>query len=1048
MRASRTELILSVICLGIALATLAGCGFSPSANVFQTTVALHGIMHGGQQPVNGSSLQLYAAGTSRSGSAAHPLLETPVQSDSSGNFSISASYLCPSASSQLFLVARGGRPGLSSGADNPQIALMAVLGSCDSLSASAPISVNEVTTVGSVWPLAAYMTSPTNLGSSPGETDFLAAGSGVNQFINLAHGSSPGISTPDSYFAENSKLYSLANVLDKCVNSSGDSAGHGSPCCVLFSIATPSGVTAPNDTLSAAMHIAQNPDNNVAAIYGLATAPSAFQPAMLAAPPDWTLSLSQPVATPPISLVSGTYQGSQEVTIRDSTGGSKIYYTTDGTVPTTSSPLYSGALSIGVTSTVQAIAVLGVSQSTVASSNLTTTTPVSLAKLAFLQQPTNASALAAISPAVTVAIEDTNGNIISSATNPIKLGLSGNPAAFGGTLIVTPQNGVATFSNPTVATAGSGYTLSATSTALASATSVSFNIGAPVSMSATATHLAFLQQPTNALAQAVITPAVTVAVEDANSNVVSSVTSPIQLSLSASSAALRGTLSITPQNGIATFNDLSVSTPGSAYTLTASSPGLNSATSTKFKISPPVGVTPNPDSGATYYLAPAASGGKDSNSGTSSTTPWLTPNHPGLKCGDKITAAAGSYAAMTITTTPDCQTHNAVFVTCAVFDACKINQAVYSQGGIDVQASYWAFLGWEVTASSGPWASCFAATPGSGATSSIHDIYFINDIANGCMAGGIVSAPAGKAGVDYFVAIADIAYNAAQGNAYCYSGVSVYQPVATDTNPGTHIYVAQIFSWNNLEPPICDNVRSTDGEGIIFDTFNGLQGGLSPYAQQSVIENVIAVYNGAYGVLAGGGSGNSSSPMFVRNVTAYGNFITTSQNQGLCAQMASYGYPTTNARYANRYTTFTNNLAVSQASQLPGCGTNTPYAYYFGNIDGTDAFYGNAGHSVSGQFIGYAGLTIGFQMGANYTGTDPALANPVEPPAPSCIGKASVIDCMSTVIANFKPTNAAYTSYGYQPPSQSPVVNPLFPQWLCANTNMPTGLVSMGCSSQ
>jgi hypothetical protein len=477
------------------------------------------------------------------------------------------------------------------------------------------------------------------------------------------------------------------------------------------------------------------------------------------------------------------------------------------------------------------------------------------------------------------------------------------------------------------------------------------------------------------------------------------------------------------------------------------SSGLNSAASTKFTISPPVGVTPNPGSGATYYLAPAAAGGNDSNSGTSATTPWLTPNHPGLKCGDKITAAAGSYAAMTITTTPDCKIHNAVFVTCAVFDACKINQAVYSQGGIDVQASYWAFLGWEVTASSGPWASCFAAIPGSHAASSIHDIYFINDIANGCMAGGIVSAPYGKAGVDYFVAIADIAYNAAQGNAYCYSGVSVYQPVATDTNPGTHIYAAQIFSWNNLEPPICDNAQSTDGEGIIFDTFNGLQGGLSPYAQQSVIENAIAVYNGAFGVLAGGGSGNSSSPMFVRNVTAYGNFITTSQNQGLCAQMASYGYPTTNARYANRYTTFTNNLAVSQASQLPGCGTNTPYAYYFGNIDGTDAFYGNAGHSVSGQFIGYAGLTVGFQAGANYTGTDPALANPVEPPAPSCSGKASVIDCMSTVIANFKPTNAAYTSYGYQPPSQSPVVNPLFPQWLCANPNMPTGLVSMGCSS-
>ena len=67
---------------------------------------------------------------------------------------------------QVYLIARGGNPGLSSESQNPALALTAMLGSCASLSASVPISVNEVTTVGTVWPLASYMKSPVDLGSA------------------------------------------------------------------------------------------------------------------------------------------------------------------------------------------------------------------------------------------------------------------------------------------------------------------------------------------------------------------------------------------------------------------------------------------------------------------------------------------------------------------------------------------------------------------------------------------------------------------------------------------------------------------------------------------------------------------------------------------------------------------------------------------------------------------------------------------------------------------------------------------------------------------
>src|ERR1700722_12105277 len=147
------ELLLSVILLGLALAGLTGCGFTGSATSIPVSISLRGTVLGGEQPISGASIQVYAAGTTGMGSAAQPILDAPVHSDSNGNFIIPASYRCPSVSSQLYLIARGGKPGLPSGADNPALALTAVLGSCGTLSDTAPITVNEVTTIGSIWPV-------------------------------------------------------------------------------------------------------------------------------------------------------------------------------------------------------------------------------------------------------------------------------------------------------------------------------------------------------------------------------------------------------------------------------------------------------------------------------------------------------------------------------------------------------------------------------------------------------------------------------------------------------------------------------------------------------------------------------------------------------------------------------------------------------------------------------------------------------------------------------------------------------------------------------
>jgi subtilase family serine protease len=84
-----------------------------------------------------------------------------------------------------------------------------------------------------------------------------------------------------------------------------------------------------------------------------------------------------PAATPTFSPAAGTYTTSQSVTISDTTPGAIIYYTTNGTAPTTSSTLYSSPITVSATETVEAIATAsGSLQSAVGSAVYTMTTPV------------------------------------------------------------------------------------------------------------------------------------------------------------------------------------------------------------------------------------------------------------------------------------------------------------------------------------------------------------------------------------------------------------------------------------------------------------------------------------------------------------------------------------------------------------------------------------------------------------------------------------------------------------------------------------------------
>jgi hypothetical protein len=89
-------------------------------------------------------------------------------------------------------------------------------------------------------------------------------------------------------------------------------------------------------------------------------------------------------AAPVFSPAGGSYSGPQTVSITSATSGAAIYYTTDGTTPTTSSAKYTGPISISSTTTLNAFAIAsGYQASTVTSAtyNLPAGTPKAAAPI-------------------------------------------------------------------------------------------------------------------------------------------------------------------------------------------------------------------------------------------------------------------------------------------------------------------------------------------------------------------------------------------------------------------------------------------------------------------------------------------------------------------------------------------------------------------------------------------------------------------------------------------------------------------------------------------
>jgi hypothetical protein len=123
-------------------------------------------------------------------------------------------------------------------------------------------------------------------------------------------------------------------------------------------------------------------------------------------------TISTTAATPVFSPAAGTYASSQQVTISDATSGATIYFTTNGATPTTSSTVYTGAITVGTTETLKAIAVVN------GSTNSAVATAAYTINLAAAAPPTFSPAAGSYAVAQTVTISDTTtGATIYYTTN-------------------------------------------------------------------------------------------------------------------------------------------------------------------------------------------------------------------------------------------------------------------------------------------------------------------------------------------------------------------------------------------------------------------------------------------------------------------------------------------------------------------------------------------------------------------------------------------------------------------------------------------------------
>lgn len=197
------------------------------------------------------------------------------------------------------------------------------------------------------------------------------------------------------------------------------------------------------------------------------------------------------------------------------------------------------------------------------------------------------SALVVAQQVATVTVSPTSATLgAAGATQQFSataVDANGNPVTGLTPLWVSSDHSVATVAANGLATATGG--------GLATITAAFRGVpgSATLSVAQTPTEVAFTVQPSDAVTDRAISPALQLEIRDANGRVIPTARNAVTLTIGTNpgGARLSGSLTVNAVNGVATFAGISLSEGGAGYTLDAASGTLTGASSTAFDVSVP-----------------------------------------------------------------------------------------------------------------------------------------------------------------------------------------------------------------------------------------------------------------------------------------------------------------------------------------------------------------------------------------------------------------------------------------------------------------------------
>jgi hypothetical protein len=317
------------------LTAMTGCGIGvPAGPVGSNIQSVKGLVHGGQSPIQGSTVKLYHTDPAATAYGAAGIFIGSAVTDVNGSFSIASSSFsgtgssatsanCP-AGTQAYINAAGGyQPGLSSTVNN-NLLMVAALGDCANVSATTNVIINELTTVAAAYALSGFTTTTAdgstgyykaNIGAPAANNAstssitattpaglahaFMNAASLVNSSTGAANttitANTAGATTTGAIPA--TELNTLGDIMQSCVNTTSSAGSLSTGCSSLFGFTPSISGATPTNTLQAFVYLARNPYPSAAAmnsttgLLSLSTASGAFQPTLSAAPTDWSVAI-------------------------------------------------------------------------------------------------------------------------------------------------------------------------------------------------------------------------------------------------------------------------------------------------------------------------------------------------------------------------------------------------------------------------------------------------------------------------------------------------------------------------------------------------------------------------------------------------------------------------------------------------------------------------------------------------------------------------------------------------------------------------------------